>query len=78
MEWFYAINKLYAKRLIKKTGRGYVASDGEIYLGNTLQNIAEFCLNTSSAQHEIISKMIEENPTVRRETPEHLKQKLVK
>ncbi len=71
MEWFYAISKLYQKRKIQNTKRGYMY--GETFLGNTLQNVAEFCLNEKSSQHEIIKQLIEENPTVRREAPEHLK-----
>lgn len=76
MEWFYAISKLYQKRKIQKTKRGYMY--GELFLGNTLQNVAEFCLNEKNSQHEIIKQLIEENPNVRRETPEHLKPKTAK
>ncbi len=72
MEWFYAIRKLYNKRKIKHTKRGYVA-DGDEFLGNTLQNIAEFCLSDKNIQHNIIKELIQENPDIRKEVPEHLK-----
>lgn len=77
MEWFYAIRRLFNKRAIKKTNRGYVSTDGEVFLGNTLQNIAEFCINDKSQQHNIITELIEGNPDVRRQTPEHLKKRVV-
>lgn len=73
MEYFYAIKRLFDKRKIKRTNRGYVTTDGDIFLGNTLQNIAEFCINTSSAQHGLINDLIEEYPDVKRKKLEHLK-----
>lgn len=66
MEFFYAINKLYKFRKIVKDRRGYVTLDG-VYLANTLQDIAKFCLNRDSSQYKAIEALIEENPGVRRE-----------
>jgi hypothetical protein len=73
MEWFYAIRRLLNKRRIKKSSRGYVATDSDIFLGNTLQDIAKFCLDDKSTQFSVVSEMIQDNPEVRRVTPEHLK-----
>ncbi len=77
MEWFYSIRRLLNKRRIKRTNRGYVATDSDILLGNTLQDIAKFCLDDKSQQFSIVKDLIEENPDVRRTTPEHLKPKKV-
>lgn len=66
MEFFYAINKLFKLRKIIKNNRGYITTDGEL-LGNTLQDVAKFCLITSSKQYKIIDALIDENPSVRRE-----------
>jgi hypothetical protein len=73
MEWFYSIRRLLNKRKIKRSNRGYVATDSDIFLGNTLQDIAKFCLDDKSTQFSVVKEMIEENPDVRRTTPEHLK-----
>lgn len=78
MEWFYAIRRLFNKRKIKRTGRGYVSAEGEVFLGNTLQDVSKFCIDDNTIQSKIVQEMIEENPDVRRETPEHLKPKKVK
>jgi len=78
MEYFYAINRLLKKRVIKKTTRGYIEDGSEVWLGNTLTDIATACLTTTSQQHQIINKLIDTNPDVRRETPEHLKPNKVK
>lgn len=66
MEMFYAINKLYKLRKINKERRGFMTLDG-IFLGNSLQDIARFCLNKDTAQYRAISQLIDENPKVRRE-----------
>lgn len=66
MEFFYAISKLFKFRKIVKDRRGYTTLDG-VYLGNTLQDTAKWCLNRESSQYKAIEKLIEENPTVRRE-----------
>lgn len=68
LELFYAIKKLYLKRDIKKTNRGYVSAKSELPLANSLQEIAEFCMNEESQQFKEISRLIEENPEVRRDT----------
>ena len=75
MEWFYGIRRLVNLRKIKlKSGR-YVTVDQEIFLGNTLQDIAGFCINDKSAQHELIKELLEANPETKR--PEHIKPKTV-
>ena len=66
MEFFYAINKLFKLRKISKGNRGYETLDG-VWLGNNLQDIAQFCLNTQTTQYKAIESLIEENPSVRRE-----------
>lgn len=66
MESFYAVNKLFKFRKIVKDRRGYTTLDGT-WLGNTLQDIAKWCLNKSSVQYKAIEQLMEENPAVRRE-----------
>lgn len=75
MEWFYGIKRLFNIRKIKKTQRGYVTADQDIFLGNTLQDVASFCINENSQQHSIIRDLLEENPETKR--PEHIKPKVV-
>lgn len=75
MEWFYGIKRLFGLKKIKKTARGFVTSDQEVFLGNTLQDVAAFCTNENSQQHSIITELLEENPETKR--PEHLKPKIV-
>jgi hypothetical protein len=75
MEWFYGIKRLINLRKIKKTQRGFVTADQEVYLGTTLQQVAAFCLLENSAQFKIVSELLEENPETKR--PEHLKVKKV-
>lgn len=65
MEYFHAINELVRIRKIKKDRRGYMTESGA-YLGNTLQDIAKFCMKKDSAQSKAIEELIEENPKVRR------------
>jgi len=67
MEFFHAVNQLFKLRKIKKDRRGYVTENGGVFLGLTMQAIAEFCLNTNSAQYKAIEELIEQNPEVRRE-----------
>ena len=78
MEYFYAIRKLVKKRAIKKSPRGYIEDGTEVWIGNRLEDIAAACLSDKSQQHQIINDLIEKNPDVRREVPEHLKPKKVK
>lgn len=75
MEWFYGIRRLFGLRRIKKTARGYVTADQDIFLGNTLQDVAAFCTNDSSQQHAIVRELLENHPETKR--PEHLKPKVV-
>jgi hypothetical protein len=75
MEWFYGIKRLINLRKIKKTQRGFVTADQEVYLGTTLQQVAAFCLLENSAQFKIVSELLEENPETKR--PEHIKVKKV-
>ena len=75
MEWFYGIKRLFGLKKIKKTARGFVTSDQEIFLGNTLQDVSAFCTNENSQQHNVITELLEENPETKR--PEHLKPKIV-
>lgn len=75
MEWFYGIKRLFGLKKIKKTARGFVTSDQEIFLGNTLQDASAFCINENSQQFNIITELLEENPETKR--PEHLKPKIV-
>jgi len=68
MEYFHAANELLKLRKIKKiTGKGFFTEHGEIFLGLTLQGVAEFCLNKASQQAKAIEELIEQNPQVRRE-----------
>lgn len=66
MEYFYAVKELEKLRKIKKDRRGYVTENG-VFLGNTPQDIAKFCLVTDSSQSKAIEELIEQNPSVRRE-----------
>lgn len=75
MEWFFGIRRLFGLRKIKKTARGYVTADQEIFLGNTLQDVASFCINDNTQQHNIVKDLLEEHPETKR--PEHLKPKTV-
>lgn len=75
MEWFFGIRRLFGLRKIKKTARGYVTADQEIFLGNTLQDVASFCINDNTQQHNIVKDLLEEHPETKR--PEHIKPKIV-
>ena len=75
MEWFYGIKRLFGLKKIKKTARGFVTSDQEIWLGNTLQDASAFCVNENSQQYNLITELLQENPETKR--PEHLKPKIV-
>lgn len=66
MEYFYAVNELHKLRKIKKDRRGFVTENG-VFLGNTLPDIAKFCIIADSAQSKAIEELIEQNPSVRRE-----------
>jgi hypothetical protein len=67
MEYFHAINELFKIRKIKKDRRGFVTENGGVFLGNTLQDIATFCLLKDSSQAKAIEELIEQSPQVRRE-----------
>ena len=67
MEYFHAINELFKLRKIKKDRRGFVTEHGGVFLGNSLQDIATFCLKKDSAQAKAIEELIEQSPQVRRE-----------
>lgn len=75
MEWFYGIRRLLNLRKIKQKSGRYVTTDQEIWLGNTLQDIAAFCIDDTRQQHTIIKELLEANPETKR--PEHLKPKIV-
>lgn len=75
MEWFFGIRRLLNLRKIKQKQGRYVTADQEVFLGNTLQDIAAFCTNDNSQQHTIIKELLEENPETKR--PEHIKPKTV-
>lgn len=66
MEYFSAANKLVKLRKISKTKRGYVTEDG-VYLGATLQAVAEFAVQSGSVQQNKMKELIEENPAVQKE-----------
>jgi hypothetical protein len=75
MEWFFGIRRLLNLRKIKQKQGRYVTADQEIFLGNSLQDIAAFCTNDNHQQHGIIKELLEENPETKR--PEHIKPKIV-
>lgn len=75
MEWFFGIKRLFGLRKIKQKQGRYVTADQEVFLGNTLQDIAAFCTNENSQQNNIIKELLEENPETKR--PEHIKPKVV-
>lgn len=75
MEWFFGIKRLMGIRKIKQKQGRFITTDQEIFLGNTLQDIASFCTNENSQQHSIIKELLEENPETKR--PEHIKPKTV-
>ncbi|MEO8254200.1 MAG: hypothetical protein ABI554_07395, partial [Flavobacterium sp.] len=56
-------SKLFEKKLrkIRKGRQGYATEQG-VYLGNTLQDIAKFCITSGSAQSSAIEELIEQNP----------------
>ena len=66
LEYFYAINKLFKLRKIRKGKRGYVTETDD-FLGNSLKDIAKFCLNQTSNASKLIEELIEKNPQVRRQ-----------
>ena len=75
MEWFFGLRRLLGIRKIKQKQGRYITADQEIFLGNTLQDVAAFCTNDNSQQHNIVKELLEENPETKR--PEHLKPKIV-
>jgi hypothetical protein len=60
MEYFSAATRLYKANKIKKDKKGFSTVSGDVFLGNTMQDIATHCLNVSSKQHEVIKELIDE------------------
>lgn len=58
MENFAAAKRLLKANKIKKTAKGFYTVNDEHFLGTSLQDIAKFCLNTSSQQYKIITELI--------------------
>lgn len=75
MEWFFGIKRLVNLRKIKQKQGRFITADQEIFLGNTLQDVAAFCTNENSQQYNIVKELLEENPETKR--PEHIKPKVV-
>ena len=75
MEWFFGIRRLLNLKKIKQKQGRYLTADQDIFLGNTLQDVASFCTNDKSQQHNIIKELLEDNPETKR--PEHIKPKVV-
>lgn len=66
LEYFYAVNKLFKTRKIRKGKRGYV-TETEDFLGNSLKDVAKFCLNQASNVSKLVEELIERNSQVRRQ-----------
>jgi hypothetical protein len=60
MEYFAAVSRLHKAHKIKKDKRGFYTANGETFLGNTMQSVAQFCLNTGSEQNKIITELVGE------------------
>jgi len=60
MEYFAAAKRLHKANKIKKEKRGFMSTTGEVFLGNTFQDIAKFCLNVNSEQHRVVNELMEE------------------
>jgi hypothetical protein len=66
LEYYYAVNKLFKYRKITKGRRGFTTDSGE-FLGNTLKDVANFCLNPTTNVAKIVEELINQNPQVRRQ-----------
>ena len=60
MEYFSIAQKLLIKNKIKKVGSKYMTLNQTDFLGTSLQDIAKFCLDPKSKQHEIITELYEQ------------------
>jgi uncharacterized protein YfkK (UPF0435 family) len=60
MEYFSIAQKLLIKNKIKKVGSKYMTLNETAFLGTSLQDIAKFCLDPKSPQHEIITELYEQ------------------
>ena len=60
MEYFSVVQTLYLKKKIKKVGSRFTTINDTFNLGNSLQDIAKFCMNKDSEQHKIINELYEE------------------
>lgn len=60
MEYFSVVQTLYLKNKIKKVGSRFTTINDTFNLGNSLQDIAKFCMNKDSEQHKIINELYEE------------------
>jgi hypothetical protein len=59
MEYFSMVQLLLTKNLIKKVGSKYTTINDNVFLGNSPQDIAKFCINKESEQHKIISELVD-------------------
>jgi hypothetical protein len=59
LEYFTNIQKLLTTNKIKKVGSRYMTTNESTFLGNSVQDIAKFCLDKSSHQYEVINELIE-------------------
>lgn len=66
MKFLHVVTELYKLKKIKKDRRGYV-TEYDIFLGNSLKDIAIFCVQNDSVQFREISELVEQNPSVRLE-----------
>lgn len=60
MEYFSIAQKLLVKNKIKKVGSKYMTLNQTDFLGTSLQDIAKFCLDPKTRQHEIITELYEQ------------------
>jgi hypothetical protein len=60
MEYFSIAQKLLMKNKIKKVGSKYMTLNQTDFLGTSLQDIAKFCLDPKTKQHEIITELFEQ------------------
>jgi hypothetical protein len=59
MEYFRIVKLLSDKNQIKRVGSRYVTANNDVYLGNTLQDIAKFCVNQDTTQNKVINELYE-------------------
>lgn len=60
MEYFSMVQLLLYKLKIKKVGSRYMTANENTFLGNSLQDIAKFCLNKESEQSKAIGELWDE------------------